>query len=52
MTENRGDEGLDADLEARLAEAENQVAILEARLMQYQNALESIRSVAGKILDG
>jgi hypothetical protein len=30
---------------------ERQVAILEARLTQYQNALESIRSVAGKALD-
>ena len=52
MTENPGDERLDADLEARLADAERRVEILEARLTQYQNALESIRSVAGKILDG
>lgn len=35
----------------RLAEAERVQAMLEARLLQYQRALETIRSVAGKVLD-
>ena len=36
---------------ARLAEAEQLAALLEARLHQYQSALENIHSVASKALE-
>jgi len=39
------------ELQERLAEAERVQAVLEARLLQYQTALESIRSMTGKVLD-
>ena len=39
------------EIRERLAEAERVQAVLEARLLQYQNALESIRTTAGKALD-
>lgn len=35
----------------KLAEAERVQAVLEARLLRYQSALESIRAMAGKVLD-
>lgn len=39
------------DTRNRLIEAETVAAVLEARLAQYQAALESIRSTAAKALD-
>jgi hypothetical protein len=40
------------EVKRRLAEMERVAGILEARLVLYQNALESIRATVGTVLDG
>ena len=50
MTDRENQEMLE-EVREKLAEAERLQAILEARLLQYESALENIRTVAGKVLD-
>lgn len=40
------------EMRERLAEMERIAATLEAQLVIYQTALESIRATAGSVLDG